>query len=73
MDTDPVTRFLHALSPASREEAEGLSREELAEMAEAWEGYLRNDTSLLTVDEIDPPMSEHEAAEHVVRDRSGGA
>ncbi|MFG2297914.1 hypothetical protein [Streptomyces sp. NPDC048603] len=73
MDTDPVTRFLHALSPASREEAEGLPREEQERMAQAWEGYLRDDTSLLTVDEIDPPMSEHDAAEHVMRDRSGGA
>ncbi|MEV5242452.1 hypothetical protein AB0K89_25620 [Streptomyces cinnamoneus] len=66
--TDTVARFLHALSPASREDVRQLPREQQEKMAGAWEGLLRDDTDLLALSELDPPTAEHRAAEHVVRD-----
>ncbi|MCC3775097.1 hypothetical protein [Streptomyces sp. UNOB3_S3] len=68
MQTDTVTRFLHALSPASREDVEQLPREQQEKMAEEWERYLRDDTDLLSLSELDPAVAENRAAEHVIRD-----
>ncbi len=66
METDTVTRFLHALNPTSREDVRQLPREQQEKMAAAWEDYLRDDTDLLTLSELDPPAAESKAAEHVV-------
>ncbi|MEU2589230.1 hypothetical protein ABZ612_41970 [Streptomyces avermitilis] len=71
MQTDPadtVARFLHALSPASREVVRQLPRDQQETLAAAWERDLLDDTSLLTLSELDPASAEHRAAEHVVRD-----
>ncbi|GAA2709975.1 MULTISPECIES: hypothetical protein [Streptomyces] len=68
METDTVTRFLHALSPASREDVQQLPREEQEKLAATWEDYLRDDTDLLSLSELDPPTAENRAAEHVVRE-----
>ncbi|MEV4443764.1 hypothetical protein AB0K09_33230 [Streptomyces sp. NPDC049577] len=67
MQTDSLTRFLHALSPASREKVEQLPRERQEKLADAWEADLRDNTDLLTVSELDPAEAESEAAEHIVR------
>ncbi|MET7853954.1 hypothetical protein AB0D78_41190 [Streptomyces avermitilis] len=66
--TDTVARFLHALSPASRDVVRQLPRDQQEMMAAAWEGHLRDDTSLLTLSELDPASAEHQAAERVVQD-----
>ncbi|GAA5705661.1 hypothetical protein AQJ43_35840 [Streptomyces avermitilis] len=71
MQTDPaetVERFLHALSPASREVVRQLPRDQQEMMAASWERHLRDDTSLLTLSELDPASAEHRAAEDVVQD-----
>ncbi|GHF69973.1 hypothetical protein GCM10010218_59140 [Streptomyces mashuensis] len=67
MQTDPVTRFLHALPPESRHDVEQLPRDQQERLADAWEEYLRNDTDLMSLSELDPAKAEHEAAEHVVK------
>ncbi|MEW2578514.1 hypothetical protein [Streptomyces syringium] len=68
MKTDTVKRFLNALSPASREDVQQMPAEKQEQMAAAWEKYLSDDTSLLTLSELDPPSAEHRAAEHVIQD-----
>ncbi|MET8248651.1 hypothetical protein ABZV31_32210 [Streptomyces sp. NPDC005202] len=68
MEFDTVTRFLHALSPASQERVRELPREKQEQMAQAWERHLSDDTDLLSVSELDPAAAEHQAAEHVVQD-----
>ncbi|MFD7234834.1 hypothetical protein ACFWAT_05920 [Streptomyces syringium] len=68
MQTDTVKRFLNALSPASREDVQNMPAEKQEQMAAAWEKYLSDDTSLLTLSELDPPSAEHRAAEHVIQD-----
>ncbi|MFG2386942.1 hypothetical protein [Streptomyces avermitilis] len=65
---DTVARFLHALSPASREVVRQLPRDQQETLAAAWERDLLDDTSLLTLSELDPASAEHRAAEHVVQD-----
>ena len=68
MEFDARTRFLHALSPASRERVQQLPGKKQEQMAEAWEEHLRDDTDLMTLSELDPATAEHQAAEHVVQD-----
>ncbi|MFI9810495.1 hypothetical protein ACIHEJ_40595 [Streptomyces sp. NPDC052301] len=68
METDPVHRFVHALSPASRDQVQQLSPEQRERMAAAWEQHLNEDTDLLSVSELDPAAAEHEVAERVVRE-----
>ncbi|OEJ28902.1 hypothetical protein AS594_35255 [Streptomyces agglomeratus] len=66
--TDTVARFLRALSPANRDDVQRLPREKQEQMAEAWERYLQDDASLLTLSELDPAAAEHRAAENVIQD-----
>ncbi|MFI9273309.1 hypothetical protein ACIGXM_21695 [Kitasatospora sp. NPDC052896] len=68
MQTDSLTRFLNALTPASREGVRQLPSETQQKMAAAWEKYLTDDTDLLSLDELDPHTAEHQAAEHVVKE-----
>ncbi|MFI9722125.1 hypothetical protein ACIHFE_21085 [Streptomyces sp. NPDC052396] len=68
MQTDTVSRFLHALSPAHRETVRQLPREQQERLAEQWEGYLSDDTDLLSLSELDPAGAEAAAAAHVVKD-----
>jgi hypothetical protein len=67
MPNDVLTRFLIALSPASRERVRVLPREQLVRLADAWEAELVEDTDLDTLSEVSPPAAEEEAAERVVR------
>ncbi|MEU4213185.1 hypothetical protein AB0F13_24875 [Streptomyces sp. NPDC026206] len=66
--TDTVTRFLHALSPASREDVQQLPREQQEKMAAEWENHLRDDTDLMSLSELDPATAENRAAEGVARE-----
>lgn len=68
MDTDPVTRFLHALAPSHQEAVRALTRERQEAMADAWERRLRDETSLMTLSELDPPSAESRAAEEVAEE-----
>ncbi|MFH8371770.1 hypothetical protein [Streptomyces sp. NPDC018031] len=68
MDTDPVTRFLAALAPATREAVRELAREQQETMADEWERRLRDESSLMTLSELDPPSAEHQAAEEVAKE-----
>jgi hypothetical protein len=70
MQTDTVTRFLNALTPASRDSVRQQPRETQEKLAAAWEKYLVDDTDLLSLDELDPHTAEHQAAEHVVKEFS---
>ncbi|MEU7133314.1 hypothetical protein [Streptomyces sp. NPDC046261] len=65
---DTVARFLHALSPASREDVRQLSRDQQEKLAAEWEKHLRDDTDLLALSELDPATAEHRAAEGVAKD-----
>ncbi|KUJ67159.1 hypothetical protein ACZ90_30440 [Streptomyces albus subsp. albus] len=67
METDTVTRFLKALSPATREQVAALPAEQQEQLADDWEEVLSDDTSLLSLSELDPPSAEHRAAEQVAR------
>ncbi|MBH5338014.1 hypothetical protein IHE55_25835 [Streptomyces pactum] len=67
METDPVTRFLHALTPSSREAVRALDRDRQEAMAEEWERRLRDETELMTLSELDPPSAETRAAEEVAQ------
>ncbi|WP_042378241.1 hypothetical protein [Streptacidiphilus melanogenes] len=64
---DELTRFLAALSPASREKVRAQPRERQQQLADAWETELTEDTDLDTLDEVSPVAAEDEAAERVVR------
>ncbi|MCC9310427.1 hypothetical protein LN042_25725 [Kitasatospora sp. RB6PN24] len=67
MPDDELTRFLAALSPASLERVRAQSPEKQAQLAEAWETELIEDTDLDTLSEVSPVAAEEEAAERVVR------
>lgn len=67
MADDELTRFLAALSPASRVKVREQPRERQAQLAEAWEAELNEDTDLDTLDEVSPVAAEDEASERVVR------
>jgi hypothetical protein len=67
MSDDELTRFLAALSPASREMVRSQPREQQTRLAAAWETELVEDVELDTLDELSPPAAEEEAAERVVR------
>ncbi|GGY02141.1 hypothetical protein [Streptomyces hiroshimensis] len=66
MPTDDVARFLHALSPAHREEVRHQPRERQEKLAAAWEKELREDTALDTLSELSPAAAESEAARRVI-------
>ncbi|MFC5220340.1 hypothetical protein [Streptomyces coerulescens] len=71
MTTDPVGRFLTALSPEQREALSAQPRQELERLAAAWERELEADDELDTLDELSPPAAEAEAARRVL-DREAG-
>jgi hypothetical protein len=62
-----LTRFLAALSPASLDKVRAQPHERQAQLADAWEAELLEDTDLDTLSELSPPAAEEEAAERVVR------
>ncbi|MEY9845573.1 hypothetical protein [Streptacidiphilus sp. MAP5-3] len=72
MPDDELTRFLAALSPASRAKVRTQPSARQRELAEAWERELVEDTDLDTLDEVSPVAAEDEAAERVVRDHLDG-
>ncbi|MGW0366822.1 hypothetical protein [Streptomyces sp. NPDC002990] len=65
MDTDPLSRFLQALTPTRREAVRQLPRDRQEAMAAEWERRLSDDVSLLTVSELDPHAAEARAAAEV--------
>jgi hypothetical protein len=67
MPEDELSRFLAALSPASRQKVRAQSPERQKQLADAWEAELTDDTDLDTLDEVSPVAAEDEAAERVVR------
>ena len=67
MPDDELTRFLAALSPASRAKVRSRTPELQRQLAEAWEAELTDDTDLDTLDEISPAAAQDEAAERVIR------
>ncbi|MBL1104296.1 hypothetical protein JK361_06700 [Streptomyces sp. 5-8] len=71
MPTDPVERFLVALSPDDREAVAAKPREEQEQLAAAWERELESDDELDTLDELSPPAAEAEAARRVLERGSG--
>lgn len=68
MPGDELTRFLEALSPASRQKVRTQPPERQQQLADAWEKELGEDSDLDTLDEVSPVAAEEEAAERVVRD-----
>ncbi|MBF9072626.1 hypothetical protein [Streptacidiphilus fuscans] len=72
MPEDELTRFLEALSPASRQKVRTQPQERQQQLADAWEKELGEDSDLDTLDEVSPVPAEEEAAERVVRDLLDG-
>ncbi|MER6677177.1 hypothetical protein [Streptomyces sp. NPDC000983] len=66
MNTDPVERFLAALSPEQREAVDARPCEEQERLAAAWERELESDDELDTLDELSPAAAEAEAARRVL-------
>lgn len=67
MPIDTVERFLVALDPRHREQAQGLPHDQQERLAAAWETELAQDTDLDTLSELSPPAAESEAAARVAR------
>ncbi|MFI9204128.1 hypothetical protein [Streptomyces sp. NPDC053048] len=70
MQTDPLTRFLNALTPATREKVRRLPQDDQRKLADAWETELAEDTDLDTLSELSPSAAESEAAERVTANLS---
>ncbi|MEU9993317.1 hypothetical protein ACFZCP_44815 [Streptomyces sp. NPDC007971] len=71
MPTDSVGRFLAALDPEHRETVGAKPREEVEQLAAAWERELEADDELDTLDELSPPAAEAEAARRVLNREAG--